>query len=54
MHTNIAKGGAAVFSKIESEYGEADAGFSWSYVNSLYFCDVSMLAPARIVTFKGN
>lgn len=36
-------GGAAVFSKIESAYGARDAGFTWSYVNSLYFCDVTIL-----------
>lgn len=36
-------GGAAIFSKIESSYGDDDAGFTWSYVNSLYFCDVTIL-----------
>lgn len=36
-------GGAAVFSKIETSYGNDDTGFNWSYVNSLYFCDVTIL-----------
>ena len=34
-------GGGAVFSKIESLYG--DGQFEWNYVNSLYFCDVTIL-----------
>lgn len=34
-------GGAAVFSKVESDNGLGL--FDWSYVNSLYFCDVTIL-----------
>lgn len=34
-------GGAAVFSTVETKYG--DGTFDWSYVNSLYFCDVTIL-----------
>lgn len=34
-------GGAAMFAKVESEYG--DHTFDWSYVNSLYFCDVTII-----------
>jgi len=34
-------GGAAVFSKVESSYGRGVQ--DWSYVNSLYFCDVTIL-----------
>ncbi|GAB7349089.1 hypothetical protein MBLNU459_g8042t2 [Dothideomycetes sp. NU459] len=34
-------GGAAVFSKVESDNG-LDL-FDWSYVNALYFCDVTIL-----------
>lgn len=37
-------GGAGIFSKIESTYGDVDdTGFHWSYVNALYFCDVTIL-----------
>lgn len=32
-------GGAGVFSRIETLYGES----AWSYVDSLYFCDVTIL-----------
>ncbi|KAK0365477.1 Potassium channel [Friedmanniomyces endolithicus] len=34
-------GGAAVFSKVETSYGKGVQ--DWSYVNSLYFCDVTIL-----------
>jgi len=34
-------GGAGIFSKVESTYGEGL--FNWSYVNSLYYCDVTIL-----------
>ncbi|KAF2722945.1 voltage-gated potassium channel [Polychaeton citri CBS 116435] len=34
-------GGGAVFSKVESDYGNGT--FNWSYVNALYFCDVTIL-----------
>lgn len=36
-------GGAGVFSKIENSYGDDNVGFDWTYVNSLYFCDVTIL-----------
>lgn len=34
-------GGAAVFSAVEMKSGNGD--FNWSYVNALYFCDVTIL-----------
>ncbi|KAL1305373.1 hypothetical protein AAFC00_002267 [Neodothiora populina] len=34
-------GGAGVFSTIETKYGNGD--IPWSYVNALYFCDVTIL-----------
>jgi potassium channel subfamily K len=34
-------GGAGVFSLVESKYGENL--FNWSYVNALYFCQVTVL-----------
>lgn len=34
-------GGAGVFSLVESKYGQGL--FNWSYVNALYFCQVSVL-----------
>ncbi|KAF1345323.1 hypothetical protein BDV97DRAFT_372536 [Delphinella strobiligena] len=34
-------GGAGIFSVVETKYG--NGSFSWSYVNSLYFCDVTIL-----------
>lgn len=36
-------GGAAVFSRVEGTYGDHSLGFEWSYVNSLYCCDVTIL-----------
>lgn len=35
-------GGAAVFYQVETIYGQADDQV-WSYVNALYFCDVTIL-----------
>lgn len=43
-------GGAGVFSKVETEYGEGD--FSWSYVNSLYYCDVTILTIGWYYPFQ--
>jgi potassium channel subfamily K len=34
-------GGSAVFSEVEKKYGSQ--GVNWSFVNSLYFCDVTIL-----------
>lgn len=34
-------GGAGIFSVVETKYG--NGSFSWSYVNALYFCDVTIL-----------
>lgn len=34
-------GGGAVFQAVETEYGNNDE--AWSYVNSVYFCDVTIL-----------
>ncbi|KAK5175815.1 Potassium channel [Saxophila tyrrhenica] len=34
-------GGGAIFSYVETTYG--DGTFNWSYVNALYFCDVTIL-----------
>ena len=35
-------GGGAIFSVVESKYG-GDPTQNWSYVNALYFCDVTIL-----------
>ena len=34
-------GGAGVFSRVETHYGSGE--YDWSYVNALYFCDVTIL-----------
>ncbi|EME47336.1 hypothetical protein DOTSEDRAFT_166301 [Dothistroma septosporum NZE10] len=36
-------GGAAVFARVESIHGDHSLGIDWSYVNSLYYCDVTIL-----------
>jgi len=35
--------GAAVFSKVESRFGQIDNGYNWSFTNALYFADVTIL-----------
>lgn len=37
-------GGGAIFSAVEGRYGlQGDDGFPWTFVNALYFCDVTIL-----------
>lgn len=36
-------GGGGIFSVVETKYGDQSLGFNWSYVNALYFCDVTIL-----------
>lgn len=36
-------GGAAVFDQVESKYGDPELNGTWTYVNALYFSDVTIL-----------